>query len=195
MVIELDELDRLANEHELFEKALFSIRCNITKNFSSRSIDRSKISELLTFLSHFSIDVHFEREEDILFPLIEQFEKKTGLVKSKVPISKLIEGHRDMTNLLNESISYLETDKMDMLSTSITDLADIVKAHATLEYVILVPIIQNRFMSLERDNLENVLERFFDCKDRIYSYFASIAKAEILSKSLCKKKYTRQVAL
>ncbi|MEM4071276.1 MAG: hemerythrin domain-containing protein [Thermoplasmata archaeon] len=194
MVINLDELDRLANEHELFEKALFSINCNITKNFSSRSIDRSKIAELLTFLSHFSIDVHFEREEDILFPLLERFEKKTGFAKSKAPINNLVEGHRNMTDIINESISYLENDKIDMLSKSITDLSEIVTAHATLEYVIFFPIIQNRFMSLEQDNLKIVLERFFESKNSIYPYSASIAKAEILTKSLCKKKYAHKNA-
>jgi hemerythrin-like domain-containing protein len=66
----MDPINNLGFEHRLFEKSLFSI-----KEYLISDSSRSKLKELDTLIDsliNMMDKIHFTKEEELLFPLIEK---------------------------------------------------------------------------------------------------------------------------
>jgi hemerythrin-like domain-containing protein len=179
----MDPITNLAFEHRLLEKSLFSI-----KEYLLTDIRVSKQKELETLLNSLGnmIDkIHFTKEEELFFPVIE----KIGISYNSEPLNTLISQHVYVRAELIKVYRLYENSYFEALKDEISELFELIRAHGTLEYVVFFSIINNKLSIPQKVQLSNQFEDFVVKRIGTENYELSKATLIKTSELLFKQEY------
>ena len=142
----MDPITELMNEHRIIETALDAMEVADQKelpfDFYARAVD---------FIANFADGCHHAKEEDELFPLMEE----KGILRQGGPIGVMCEEHeigRGLVALMREGI---EKQDRDTVRRAARDYCALLRQHIRKEDNILFPMGRSCISDLEMDNLRS----------------------------------------
>ncbi len=182
MTYKSDIMGLLVNEHYTSERIMFSIKDNIESN---KHPEKSAIKELITLFSYFANEIHWKREETILFPYF----LKKGLKDNEAPLSILLAGHEMMRKQLKWCDVFINKEDYETFQITSSSLLEMIKAHGVLEYMVLFPIVYKQLSEIEKMELEGHGREFMEKKIGLSAYEEGIKRAGSLMGQLSNKQY------
>lgn len=149
----MESIEKLLEEHGLIEKGL-----DILGSISSGKIDKNKLEDMLKFLKVFVDKCHHGKEENFLFPRLEE----KGLNLRAGPIAVMLSEHEHMRNLISEIEKEVEKPESDeeKIKSIAEDYVHALRMHKLKEESVLFKIAEQILDENDDKELLELFEKF-----------------------------------
>lgn len=156
---EHDPIAVLNHEHEFIKKVVAALGRLAPSAERAEEMDPEKLREIVRFMREFADRCHHAKEEDILFPAMEE----KGVPESGCPLAALRREHkkgRELVTRLAETADALASRKQGagtIVADTAREIGQLYTDHIWKEDEMVFPMVARLFSDDERDNL---FERF-----------------------------------
>ncbi|MFV1958010.1 MAG: hemerythrin domain-containing protein [Planctomycetota bacterium] len=140
-----DPIDQLMDEHRVIESVVGAIR-----KAAQSDVDLDFYADLVDFIANFADGLHHGKEEDRLFPLLEE----RGLPREGGPIGVMLQEHRLGREHVARMREGLEAADRDALRRESRAYAALLEGHIMKEDSILYPMGRNVFRPGDVERLQ-----------------------------------------
>jgi len=148
----------LVNEHNAILQALNVLETICVKITSEGSYDKKDLEDILDFLKVFADKCHHGKEEDLLFPALEE----AGMKKEFGPIAVMLSEHvmgRGFIKQMDEALNSNPLNTAGFVEAS-ENYIYLLRAHIQKENQILFPMGDQRLPEAKQEELLNKFEEF-----------------------------------
>lgn len=133
----------LMREHKAILIALDVIEKMSQRVRNDKEIDLKDIEEIIDFLKIFADKCHHGKEEDFLFPALEEI----GVQKQNGPIGIALEQHKRGRELISRMMESIESKKINKLAFvyAASDYVNLLRVHIEKEDTLLFPTGDAKF--------------------------------------------------
>lgn len=154
--------EELMNEHRAILSAL-----DVTEAIC-RQIDEGKpcpaddVARILEFLKTFADRCHHAKEENLLFPALEE----AGVPKERGPIGVMLSEHalgRKYISLMSEALEGVRSHSVSApgaLASNARAYINLLRAHIMKENEVLFPLAERRLSAVVQENLSSAFARY-----------------------------------
>jgi len=143
-----DPIEILMSEHRIIEKALTALERAATRNVPFGFYERA-----VTFLVDYADGCHHAKEEDRLFPMLEE----RGIPRAQGPIGVMCDEHVEGRRHIHNMREFIQAEDREGLRAESLEYTALLRAHIQKEDEILFPMGRN--LLSEEDNAL-LMERF-----------------------------------
>jgi hemerythrin-like domain-containing protein len=166
-----DPISELMDEHRIIEKVLAALEAaadrDMPLDFYGRAVD---------FIANFADGCHHAKEEDRLFPLLEQ----RGIPREMGPIGVMCEEHEIARGLVRRMREAIEHEDAAAARAATVDYAALLRAHIQKEDQVLFPMGRGQ---LSADDIARLNERFAEVESApLHERYARMA-AELMAEA------------
>lgn len=149
----MESIVKLLEEHRLIEKGL-----DVLESILSQKIDKNKLEDMLKFLKVFIDKCHHGKEENFLFPRLEE----RGLNLRAGPIAVMLSEHEQMRNMIAQIEKEVEKPESDeeKVKRIAEDYVQALRMHKLKEESVLFKIAEQILDENDDKELSELFEKF-----------------------------------
>ncbi|MCE5337012.1 MAG: hemerythrin domain-containing protein [Desulfobacteraceae bacterium] len=154
--------EELRAEHEGILLVLDVLEKISEKILAGETVPTDHLRQILEFLRVFVDQCHHGKEEDILFPALEE----AGIPRQGGPIGVMLSEHDRGRNFIRDIARLIEAhesgnpESLVLLTTPVLQYADLLRSHIWKENNVLFPIAEDKIRPEKQESIANEFEKF-----------------------------------